>query len=64
MPVEIYDPEEFVELSKKALECRVIRKGDVVKLKLRGNHYLYTIKTTPKDVDKLLSRVSCEVREI
>ncbi|MHA1712811.1 MAG: hypothetical protein ACTSW4_02025, partial [Candidatus Ranarchaeia archaeon] len=64
MPVEIYDPEEFIELSKKSLECRIIRKGDVVKLKLRGKKYLYTLKTKPKDVEKILSRINCEVREV
>ena len=64
MPVELYDPEEFVEMSKKAVECRVIRKGDTVKLKLRSKRYLYTLKTSPKDVEKILSRISCEVREV
>ena len=64
MPVEIYDPERFIELSKDSLECRIIRKGDIVKLKLRAKKHLYTLKTTPKDAEGILGKITCEVREI
>ena len=64
MPVEIYDPQQFIELSKNSVECRVIRKGDTVKLKLRAKKHLYTLKTTPKDAEGILAQIPCEVREV
>jgi len=63
MPVELYDADEFVEQSKNAVECRVIRKGEVVKLKLRSKKYLYTLKTSPNEAEKVLSRITCPIRE-
>ena len=64
MPREIFDPVKFVELSKRAVECRVRRKGEVVKLKLRTRKVLYTIKVKPKDVESILSKITCEVKEL
>ena len=64
MPVEIYDPQQFIELAKQSLECRVIRKGEIVKLKLRAKKHLYTLKTTPKDAEGILGQITCEVREV
>ena len=64
MPHEIKDPAEFLDLSKEAVECRVTRKGEIVKLKLRTNKKLYTLKITPKEAEGLLGKINCSVVEI
>ncbi|MHA2060234.1 MAG: hypothetical protein ACW976_05610 [Candidatus Ranarchaeia archaeon] len=64
MPREITNPDEFLDLSKNAVECRVTRKGDIVKLKLRTHKQLYTLKISPKEAEGLLGKISCTVVEI
>ena len=44
MPIEVFDKDEFVELSEKATECRIKRNPDNVKLKLSTSRHLYTLK--------------------
>ena len=61
MPIEIYDEKEFLEIAKRALECRVKRGKDYVKLKLRTKSKLYTFKTTPEKADELLNQIECEI---
>ncbi len=64
MPEEIFDVERFVELSEKALECRVKRLGEYVKLKLRTRRRLYTLKVEADEADEILRRVKCKVVEL
>ncbi len=64
MPTEIFDVEKFLELSERAKECRVRRKEDVVKLKLRLPKKLYTLKTSPEEAENILSQISCELVEV
>ena len=64
MPEEIFDVEKFVELSEKAVECRVKRLGDYVKLKLRTRRRLYTLKVGADEVDDIIRRVKCKVVEL
>ncbi len=64
MPREIYSPEEFKTLLEKAVECRVVRRGDVVKIKLRTLKMLYTYKTNKEEADSLLKEVKAKVVEI
>ena len=61
MPKEIFDVKEFLELAKRALECRVKRSEDVVKLKLRTRKYLYTLKTDPKTAEELLKALDIKI---
>ena len=63
MPKELTDEKEFVEMSERAVECRVKRLQDVVKLKLRTDRYLYTFKADPTRAAELLKQVKCEVIE-
>ena len=63
MPKELTDEKEFVEISERALECRVKRLQDVVKLKLRTQGHLYTFKADPTKAAELLKLVKCEVIE-
>jgi len=64
MPKEIFDKDEFVELSKKADKCIVKKLGDMTKLKLRTDRYLYTIKLSASEADILLGQISCTKEEV
>ena len=63
LPSEITDPEEFVRFSERASECRVKRLKDVVKLKLRTQKQLYTLRVDPDKAAELLKQVKCEIIE-
>ncbi|MEM4311283.1 MAG: hypothetical protein QXX95_02730 [Nitrososphaerales archaeon] len=57
MPKQIFTKDTFLSLLEKAQECRVVRRGDKVKLKLRTQRYLYTYITNAKEADELLEKV-------
>ncbi|MGQ4834609.1 MAG: hypothetical protein ACP6IS_12050 [Candidatus Asgardarchaeia archaeon] len=61
MPKEIFDVKEFIALAKNAVECRVKRSGDIVKLKLRTKRYLYTLKTDPKTAEDIVKALDIKV---
>jgi len=63
MPVEIADIEKFVQVSERASVCRVKRLQDTVKLKLRTQKTLYTIKVDPKTAEELIKQIKCEIIE-
>jgi large subunit ribosomal protein L38e len=63
LPIELADEEEFVKISERAIECRVKRLQDVVKLKLRTPRQLYTLKADPTKAAELLKQIKCEVIE-
>ena len=63
MPAEVTDAQEFVRISERAVECRVKRLKDVVKLKLRTPSKLYTIKVDPEKAAEMLKQIRCEVIE-
>jgi hypothetical protein len=54
MPRQITKMEQFEELKSKALECRVVRSKDTVKLKLRTPGMLYTYITTEDEAQDLI----------
>jgi hypothetical protein len=64
MPKEIFDKTEFITLSEQAEECRIKRLDNSVKLKLRKNRYLYTIKLNTQEAEELLRQLKCDTREI
>ena len=64
MPKEVKSVDEFLEIAKRASECRVKRLGDVVKLKLRTSRYLYTLKVDPSTAEELLKKIPCPVVEV
>ena len=64
MPTEVFDKDEFMELSEKATECRIKRNPDNVKLKLKTSRRLYTIKLEPGDEDEVISKLRCPTVEI
>lgn len=65
MPAEIFDAKKFIDLSEKARYCIVkrLKKGNIVKLKLRTQKMLYTLKVDPDKVEEILKQIKCEVRE-
>lgn len=64
MPTEIFDPDEFVEISERASYCAVKRLRDVVKLKLRTTRRLYTLKVEPVRAEEIIKKLRCEILEI
>ena len=61
VPAEVFDPDEFIELSERASYCVVKRSEEVVKLKLRTPKRLYTLKVSPEEADAIIRRLRCEV---
>ncbi|MEM3437464.1 MAG: hypothetical protein QXP55_02870 [Nitrososphaerales archaeon] len=64
MPKQIFNAEDFKKLLEKAKECRVLRMGDKVKLKLRTPKMLYTFITSKEEASNLLKDIKVEVKEI
>lgn len=64
MPREIRSEEEFTKLVPRAVEVRVKRLRDAVKLKLRTPQSLYTFKCDPATADRLLSGLKIPVVDV
>ncbi|MGQ9468905.1 MAG: hypothetical protein ACUVTD_03645 [Nitrososphaerales archaeon] len=64
MPKQIFNVEDFKSFLEKAVECRVVRLDDKVKLKLRTPKMLYVFITSKEEADDLLKDIKVEVREI
>jgi hypothetical protein len=63
MPKQITDVDKFLEMTEDAIECRVKRGSDHVKLKLRTKRYLYTIILDPQEAEATLQNVKCQIVE-
>ncbi|MBD3406007.1 MAG: 50S ribosomal protein L38e [Candidatus Lokiarchaeota archaeon] len=63
MPKQIYDVDKFLEMTEDAVECRVRRTSDQVKLKLRTARYLYTLVLEPQKAEEVLQQVKCQIIE-
>ncbi|MGQ9718310.1 MAG: hypothetical protein ACUVWK_00410 [Nitrososphaerales archaeon] len=64
MPKQIFNAEKFKSLSKGVIECRVVKIGSRVKLKLRTSRMLYVFITSKEEADRLLNELKVEVKEI
>ena len=64
MPRLIQDPEKFLGLAEKATECRVVRRGETVKIKLRTPGYLLVHVTSSDKADGLLEKIKVEKVEL
>ncbi|NVM29040.1 MAG: 50S ribosomal protein L38e [Candidatus Helarchaeota archaeon] len=65
MPKEIKDVDRFVLLANsEAIEMRVKRVKDTVKLKLRTSKSLYTLKLDPESAEEIIKKIKCQVIEI
>jgi hypothetical protein len=64
MPREITSAEEFTKLVPRAIEVRVKRLRDMVKLKLRTPQLLYTFKCDPATADRLLNGLKIPIVDL
>jgi hypothetical protein len=64
MPKQITDPDELLKLSENAIEARIKRLKDIVKIKIRTPKYLYVMKAEPSVAEEILKRVRCNIVEI
>ncbi len=54
MPKELKSSEQFQKLMPRAVELRVVRDKEFVKLKLRTPEFLYTFKTNEEEADDII----------
>ncbi|MHA1684588.1 MAG: hypothetical protein ACTSUE_26860 [Promethearchaeota archaeon] len=64
MPSQLFDAKTFLAMGPRALECRVKRSGNKVKLKLRTKKMLYTFVTDPETAEALIKNLSCTINEV
>lgn len=68
MPIFINSEDKFLEVAKRALECRVkrIEKKGIAKVKARTKRYLYTYIITLDKLDDLLNKLKsiCTIKEL
>ena len=64
MPKQIQDIKEFINLSEKAVECRIKRVKNTVKLKLRTKKILFILKIDPDEAENVISKLKCEIVEV
>lgn len=64
MPQEVFDLEKFVQISERAEYCAVKRLQKKVKLKIRTNRRLYTLKVDPIKAEEIVKKLRCEIREV
>ncbi|MCC6054491.1 MAG: 5'-nucleotidase [Thermosphaera sp.] len=62
MPKEITSREEFIRITERAVECRVVKneKESVAKVKAHTPRYLYTIKIPISELDEFLKQLKCQ----
>ncbi|MEE9585960.1 MAG: hypothetical protein V3W09_03570 [Nitrososphaerales archaeon] len=63
MPRQISDAEEFRRLADSATLCKVVKRDDRVKLKLRTSKILYTYITDETEAEELLKGLKIETVE-
>ncbi|HUT82047.1 MAG TPA: hypothetical protein VMZ29_12675 [Candidatus Bathyarchaeia archaeon] len=61
MPEEIKDLSKLDAIINQATECRVKRIGDIVKMKFRTKHKLYTIKVSVNEAEAIRARISVPI---
>ena len=64
MPQEIYDFDQFVQISERAERCDIKRVKNSVKLKLRTPRKLYTLKVKPTEAEGLIKKLRCKIQEV
>ncbi len=63
MPRQVFDAKTFKELLEKAIEVRVVKRKDYVKIKARLKRMLYTYVTDETEAEKLLKTVKAPIKE-
>jgi large subunit ribosomal protein L38e len=59
MPIFVASEQEFIEVAKRAIECRVkkLEKKGIAKVKARTKRYLYTYKVQLQELNALLEKL-------
>jgi len=62
MPIQVKDENEFIEISKRAKECRIkkIEKNGVAKIKARTRRYLYTLIIPLEKLEEFVKKLQCK----
>ncbi|GIU71367.1 MAG: hypothetical protein KatS3mg003_2157 [Candidatus Nitrosocaldaceae archaeon] len=60
MPKQVFDKDEIVRLADKAQECRIVRRKDKVKIKIRRSRMLYTYVANANEADEILNKINIE----
>ena len=62
MPIFIDNEEKFMEIAKRAIECRVkkLEKKGIAKIKARTKRYLYTYIVKLSELEDFLKRLPCK----
>jgi len=62
MPKEVTSKEEFIKITERAIECRVVKlkKEGIAKVKARTPSYLYTIKIPLNELEDFLKQLKCQ----
>jgi hypothetical protein len=63
MPKQISSVDEFKRLTNSAELCKVVKRRDKVKLKLKTPKMLYTYITNAAEAEELLKGLKIETRE-
>ncbi|MEM1702230.1 MAG: 5'-nucleotidase [Desulfurococcaceae archaeon] len=65
MPVEIKNIDEFIKITERAIECRVVKntKRNLAKIKARTKRYLYVIKVPLDQLDAVLGKLKCQINK-
>ncbi|MCL4437108.1 MAG: hypothetical protein M1503_10880 [Thaumarchaeota archaeon] len=63
MPMQISSADEFKRLTNSAELCKVVKRGDKVKLKLKTSKMLYTYITNAAEAEELLKGLKIEAEE-
>ncbi|MDW8276329.1 MAG: hypothetical protein RMJ59_08140 [Candidatus Nitrosocaldus sp.] len=64
MPRQVFSKDELLRLAEGADECRVVRREDKVKIKVRRSRYLYTYIANSSEADEILNRIKVEKVEL
>ncbi len=61
MPIFISDEAKFLEIARRATECRIkkIEKKGIAKIKARTKRYLYTYIVPLQQLDEFLKKLQC-----
>jgi large subunit ribosomal protein L38e len=63
VPTEIFNQEEFIQLSSSADYCTMKRSKRSVKLKLRTKRKMFTLKLKTADADEIVKKLKCDILE-
>jgi len=64
MPKQLKTADEFRKIAETAKLCKVVKRGSIVKLKLKTSNALYTYVTDEKESDELVKSLKIEKVDI